>query len=438
MNLSHNFLVGELPAAFGNLRALRKLNLTNNRFDAFPKEVAAGFLQLGDSLTITVRSNPWERPPRAVVEAGLGQIVRYFEDIERSGSLVSWTLKVVLVGAVCAGKSSVVKSLMAGKPQPVDLPKRTRGVDVHVEKPFKPDASKPAELVFWDFAGHDDYHSTHSLFLSNDALFLLVVDLARFVDDLSSRGDAIYIWLDTLICRTPGAVVQIVATHTDDERIGDQEDALKALRKVVVDHLAAKCVEHERGWKRSGKQGDMPAPPTLKIVYKIHAVSCTTGNDWPAFGQALTDLAAEGTTERLLEPSADAGETMGREKSKLFLSMGQEIPTIWARAGAVMNALRDGLDFCLAATLPLQSASGEENPIHARVRYLCWDEAVRNWENAVAASEFSNEIGPDGATAVLEVLKQQAYARAMRVVCGCSWYAVLSSRHNLRMMCKGV
>lgn len=351
----------------------------------FPKEVAASLLQLENVRTVDVGNNPWERPPEAVVKAGLAAIVRYFEDIERSGSLQSWMLKVVLVGAVCAGKSSVVESLMAGKPQPVHLARRTRGVDVHVEQPFKPDASKPVELVFWDFAGHDDYHSTHSLFLSRGALFLLVVDLARFVDDPSSRSDSIYVWLDTLLCRTPGAVVQIVVTHTDDNRIDDQEGAVEDLRQVVADHLEAKRREHKRGWNKHGgrKEGHMPPFQTLQIIYKIHAVSCTTGNDWPAFGEALAHLAAEGTTEHLSEPSSIAIQPSGRKETKLFLSMGQEIPTIWARAGAVMNALR--------------------NDAEAQVGYVSWEKAVEEWENAVAESEFSNEIGPEGAIAVLKV-----------------------------------
>ncbi|CAN0069798.1 unnamed protein product [Pylaiella littoralis] len=403
MSVSENYLVGELPAALGNLQRLRTLNLINNGLAGFPKEVAASLLQLENMPTVAVRENPWENPPQAVVEAGLKAIVRYFEDIERSGSLKSWMLKVVLVGAVCAGKSSVVQSLIAGKPRPVPLARRTRGVDVHVEHPFKPDASKPVEFVFWDFAGHDDYHSTHSLFLSTGALFLLVVDLARFVDDPSSRGDSIYIWLDTLLCRIPGAVIQIVVTHTDDERIDDQEGAVEELREVVADHLAAKSLEHERGWeKRGSREGDMPAPPNLKIIHKIHAVSCTTGNDWPAFGEAMAHLAAEGTAEYLYEPFSNAGQTTGQKESKLFLSVGKNIPTVWARAYAVMNALRDGTDPGHAATLPPEPGTWNGMVAKAQVGYVSWEEAVQGWEKAIAVSGFSNEIGPEGATAVLK------------------------------------
>lgn len=377
----------------------------------FTKEVASSLLRLESLPIVTVRNNPWEKPPQAVVETGLKATVRYFEDTERSGSLKSWMLKVVLVGAVCAGKSSVVESLRAGKPEPVPLAKRTRGVDVHMEDPFKPDASKPVELVFWDFAGHEEYHSTHSLFLSSEALFLLVVDLARFVQDPSSKGDSIYKWLDTLLCRIPGAVVQIVATHTDDDRIGGQEEAVNSLRQTVAGHLTEKRLEHERG----RKERDTLAPPTLKIIYKIHAVSCTTGKHWPAFGKEMAHLVAEGTTKYLSEPSSDTGETTGHNEKKLFRTMGQEIPTIWARAGAVMNALRDGVDPVHAATLPPQPETWKAVVAKAQVRFISWEDARLEWEKAVTASGLSNEIGSDGAI-VLEVFVLLSHERAVRVV----------------------
>lgn len=371
----------------------------------FPRAVAASFLLRGKLLTVDVQDNAWERPPAEFVEIGFEAIVRYFDTIERSGFVESWMLKVVLVGAVCAGKSSVVESLMARKPQSVE--RRTRGVDVHVDEPFKPDVSKPVELVFWDFAGHHDYHSTHSLFLSRDALFLLVVDLARFEEDPSCRSDSIYIWLDTLLCRTPGAVVQIVATHTDDERVRDQENAVKRLRQAVFDHL-----------KLGQEEGKLSDQPTLKVIHEIHAVSCTSGTNWRAFGEAMADLATEGTRELLLGPSSKTSQTTAQKeregKMKLF-SLGKQFPKTHERAGAAMDALRDGRDPHHAATLPPQSASWKDSNVHRRFRYLYWEAAEREWKNIVDVSSFSDEVAPGEATAILQVLKCGACAVDMGV-----------------------
>eukprot|EP00903_Cladosiphon_okamuranus_P020460 g18779.t2 len=395
--LSGNQLEGVVPEWLGELQDLEELYLNNNSFRVFSEETAARLFELKSLSKMNTSRNPWEEPPPAVVEAGLEAIIRYYEAIERSGVQKSWMIKVVLVGAVCAGKSSVVASLTARQPRQVPLAQRTRGVDVHVQKPFRPGGSM-AKLVFWDFAGHDDYYSTHSLFLSDGALLLLVVDLARFVDDPASRSNAVHIWLDALLCRTPGAVVQIIATHTDE--LGgehDVETVVNELRQVVAAHLKAKCGEYERGWKSGGRTEEMPAPPTLRVVYQIHTVSCKTGANWPELGRAIGDLAGHGTAQSLSHRSIASDKALG-EEDRLFPSVGQKVPTTWARAAAVMDALREGADPAIAAQLKATT------PLHGgtRIRFLSWEDAVRVWGDIVEKSDFLDEIGAGGAKEVLE------------------------------------
>ncbi|CAN0222022.1 unnamed protein product, partial [Ectocarpus fasciculatus] len=110
-------------------------------------------------------------------------------------------VKVVLVGAVRAGKTTLTRGLVDGEIGE-ESPHRTRGVDVHIQ-PWVPDFTPRLEVAIWDFAGHDDYYSTHQLFLTEGALHLLVVDLHKFDRDPLSRVDAVYIWLDSLLCRVP-------------------------------------------------------------------------------------------------------------------------------------------------------------------------------------------------------------------------------------------
>ncbi|CAN0134740.1 unnamed protein product [Ectocarpus sp. 4 AP-2014] len=365
----------------------------------------AQYLYVPNTITITVHAHARVADthalvlhPPGVVEQGLDAICRYHEAVERSQSKPSWMIKVVLVGAVCAGKSSVVESLVAGAPRLVPLETRTRGVDVHVEQPFKPDASKPVELVFWDFAGHGDYHSTHPLFLSGGALFLLVVDLARFLSDPSSRSDATHIWLDTLLSQIPGAVVQIVATHVEGLSEQDKANGVKLLRQAVADHLVAKEAEYKRDWAKRGGKREMPPPPMLKIIYKIHPVSCKEGEDWTDVGKEIANVAADGTTLKLRAPptAGTSSPESGQKESKLFPSMGQKVPLIWARATGAMDALRDGMDPAAAAQFRSSSMT------KPRVRYLHFNDAVQAWEDVVASLGLSDEIGPDGARSVLK------------------------------------
>lgn len=52
------------------------------------------------------------------------------------------------------------------------------------------------------------------MFLTPDALFILVVDMFAY-SDLNSREDALEQWLDILQSRVPGSVVLVVGTHRD-------------------------------------------------------------------------------------------------------------------------------------------------------------------------------------------------------------------------------
>lgn len=53
------------------------------------------------------------------------------------------------------------------------------------------------------------------MFLTPDALFILVVDMFAYSEDGCSREDALEQWLDILQSRVPGSVVLLVGTHGD-------------------------------------------------------------------------------------------------------------------------------------------------------------------------------------------------------------------------------
>ncbi|CAN0337242.1 unnamed protein product, partial [Ectocarpus sp. 13 AM-2016] len=190
---------------------------------------------------IKLEHNRWKNPPWQVIHGGWYQVISFYEGLAQSGGVaVVPSLKVVLVGAVHAGKTTLTRGLLDGKLAKVPPP-RTRGVDVHIN-PWTPNFDPPVEVVIWDFAGHDDYYSTHQLFLTSGSLHVLVVDLHKFVYDPSSTGDTVYVWLDSLLCRVPGSVVLVVATHAD--AFGDNHErsaaALSKLEATIHEHLKEK------------------------------------------------------------------------------------------------------------------------------------------------------------------------------------------------------
>lgn len=153
------------------------------------------------------------RPPRPVVARGLDSAARWWRDIERFGEGTSNKLKVVLVGLAEVGKTTIVRRLTGGGP----ACKRTIGVEL---TEWKPREDLPLAVSLWDFAGQSEYYASHQIFLTEGALFILVVDLFELARDekcagISDPRGAIFRWLDILHERVPGAVVALVGTHGD-------------------------------------------------------------------------------------------------------------------------------------------------------------------------------------------------------------------------------
>lgn len=112
-------------------------------------------------LRTTTNGNPWKTPSSAVIRGGWDQVLSFYEGLSQSGGEAVPSLKVVLVGATCAGKTTLARGLLDGElARP--LPPRTRGVDVHIQQ-WMPDLTPRLEVAIWDFAGHDDYYSTHQV-----------------------------------------------------------------------------------------------------------------------------------------------------------------------------------------------------------------------------------------------------------------------------------
>lgn len=315
--------------------------------------------------------NQWRHPQKTIVLGGLGSIVEFWEAIERSGRTQSWKLKVVLVGAVRAGKTSLARGMVHGEPRLCDEDDRTKGVDVHLDERCKPDASGKLELVFWDFAGHSEYHSTHQLFLSEGALHLLVVDLKRFSENPRERGDLVGIWLDALQCRVPGAKVLVIANVLDGW-VGDHETILGELRGVVEEHVKLKDAEPEPASQHSSTSSEMP--PNL-VVLDVKAVCAADAGSLIGLREKLVDLASRGD---------------------LFPSVGQVLPLSWVRVRAVLEAKRSGNDPVSEASR-IGAGAGKFLAAPGRPgvgsRFLRWEDCLREWERVVRALKLEEEIG---------------------------------------------
>ncbi|CAM9634178.1 unnamed protein product, partial [Laminaria digitata] len=403
--LNGNQLTGSIPQELGKLGALQELHVWNNKLSDIPRATAEGFNAMREGTVFELSENRWETPPWRVIQGGWDQVVSFYEGLSQSGGEVVSSLKVVLVGAVRAGKTTLARGLLDGEIAQT-LPPRTRGVDVHIQ-PWVPKFDPPLEVVIWDFAGHDDYYSTHQLFLTDGALHLLVVDLHKFDRDPLSRGNAVYSWLDSLLCRVPGSAVLVVATHAD--AFGDDHErsaaALEDLGAAITGHLETKKEEWlaaQRQIKRerrsptrpvSTEGGDFKAGPLMGHS-KSTPLSLRLCRFISVSGRSLDGITTLGN--KIWEVSNDAA---------LFPDVRQIVPNMWRRMWAVMDALRVGADPVSAVRLegPAVAIEGRD-----KLEFVTEEKAFEAWSRAdrESAAQQLEAVGEDSEQLPLALSRQ--------------------------------
>ncbi len=185
-----------------NLTQLQFLDLRNNQISNL--EPFLPLIKKGISVTIeefksgiNLYENPLTHPPAEVVSQGNAAILRYFEDLEKSGSDQIYEAKLLLIGEGGAGKTSLCRKLFdpnAPLPQEKD---RTRGIDI---QPLYFDVpgmeGKQFRLNIWDFAGQGKYQSAHSFFYTHRSLYVFVDD-TRTLNENDAYRTLYNNWLQT-------------------------------------------------------------------------------------------------------------------------------------------------------------------------------------------------------------------------------------------------
>lgn len=333
------------------------------------EEAARGLHRLSLE-NIRLDNNSWIEPPQGAVERGLERIVSYWEAMTFAGTVVSWKLKVILVGAVKAGKTSLARGMIHGEPHLCPEDERTKGVDVHVCEPCRPNAEQNLELIFWDFAGHEEYYSAHQIFLSQGALHLLVVDLLQYSIKPSKRDEMVNVWLDTLQRHVPGSNVLVVATKTD-RLTGGFEANLGDLQRRVESHLRMQRNETDRTRGSTSTYSDLQRG---LIFHGIETVSSTCPESLSTLRLRLASLVYS-------------------ERDK-FPSVGQRYPRPWIRVSNMLAARRSGQN-------PIQQASltclvrHDEARLEVNttgVKFLHRTDAIEEWSRVVQGLSLEREV----------------------------------------------
>jgi leucine-rich repeat kinase 2 len=132
-----------------------------------------------------------------------------------------------VVGAAGKGKTTLLHLLMNEK---ASRPENTATLGVQIRKwIYQQRPGVNYEISCWDFAGQEEFYSTHQCFLTPRSIYILVYNISKAESEL----DALIPWLLNIQARAPSSPVIIVGTHRD--LIADE--LFRKVRKSMRDRI---------------------------------------------------------------------------------------------------------------------------------------------------------------------------------------------------------
>ncbi|XP_046571062.1 leucine-rich repeat serine/threonine-protein kinase 2-like [Haliotis rubra] len=216
--------LSEIPKDIGHLVSLQSLDLNHNKsLTSLPDELGRC-------------SRMWEMPldglnlsdlDDSLVKGRVKDLIIYLHNRLKKAQRY-FRMKLMVVGYGNRGKTTLLNTLRR-KTKHRSETRPTVGVVVDDWKYERQNFRHNMKytLSTWDFAGQEEFYSTHQCFLSNRALYLVVYDVSKGLEEI----DRLKPWLSNIHFRAPGCPVIVVGTHFDKlnpEHAADQIDGMEA------------------------------------------------------------------------------------------------------------------------------------------------------------------------------------------------------------------
>jgi len=194
----------ELPECLGQLARLQSLDASRNRLVSLPKWLA----KLARPIELCLEDNPGLQLPVEIIESRNSEKIAdyYFRAVAPGQGQALNEFKLILVGRGGVGKTTLVHRLATGEFKEF---KRTPGINI-TRWPMEI-GGKTVRAHVWDFGGQEILHGTHRFFMTERALYLVLISGREGTED----HDAEY-WL-SLVRSFAGDVPVVVLLNKWDD-----------------------------------------------------------------------------------------------------------------------------------------------------------------------------------------------------------------------------
>ncbi|XP_072026368.1 leucine-rich repeat serine/threonine-protein kinase 2-like [Amphiura filiformis] len=207
LSVSYNKLT-QIPRELGQLTALTSLDISNNKgITTIPDEIG----KLGRLWEFPLEGLKLDLDP-AILRGRTKDIVGFLNQ-KLKKAVPYYRMKLMFVGYGGRGKSTLLARLKRQKMSKRLSNVATAGVKVNEWKIPVRVGRKAVDfcLSTWDFAGQEEFYSTHPCFLTGRSLFIVVFDISRGPDEVQTLRP----WMLTIQALAPNCPVIVVGTHMD-------------------------------------------------------------------------------------------------------------------------------------------------------------------------------------------------------------------------------
>ncbi|TLU81885.1 MAG: hypothetical protein FDX21_09980 [Chlorobium sp.] len=278
LHLEHNQLT-ELPESIGELRQLQELHLTENQCIDLPSSIS----QLDHLEILELNGNYLNPELSEAYKQGLDSVKAYLR-AKAEAHIILNEAKLILVGEGEVGKTCLVDALLGNEWQEHDS---THGIEINPIQFLNPKTKTEITLNGWDFSGQRVYRSTHQLFFSAPAVYLVVWKPREGLQQGYVKE-----WIKLIKHREPEAKILVVATHGGPQQRQPDIDRQELWdlfgKETVLDFLFVDSKPDEQDKRRGIDELKLAI---VRIASTLPEVGRTVPKSFADVRQALKDRA---------------------------------------------------------------------------------------------------------------------------------------------------